>query len=237
MQSKDQAAKPSPDEHATRSEILRLVQRQGPISAVQLASALALSGAGIRRHLGWLETRGLIVERQLPVKNRGRGRPARLFVATEAAHQQLGASSHALAVDLLGYLGNLIGPGATEGFAEHRAGDLAQRYVASVEGAGIDPKNRAEALVAALNNDGFAASLRPGPGGTTLQLCQGHCPIQPVAAAYPEMCEAETKAFAGLLGVHVQRLATLAGGHHVCTTTVPLAAGLPLRPKPEQGAK
>ncbi|MDP9219241.1 MAG: transcriptional regulator, partial [Actinomycetota bacterium] len=35
------------------------------------------------------------------------------------------------------------------------------------------------------------------------------------------LCEAETEAFARLLGGHVQRLATLAHGEHVCTTYVP----------------
>jgi hypothetical protein len=61
----------------------------------------------------------------------------------------------------------------------------------------------------------------------TLQLCQGHCPVHQVAQAFPEFCEAETRAIGRLLGVHVQRLATLAGGEHVCTTCVPVALGIP----------
>jgi hypothetical protein len=46
--------------------------------------------------------------------------------------------------------------------------------------------------------------------------------VQHVAAQFPQLCEAETKAFSELLGVHVQRLATLAHGEHVCTTHIPL---------------
>ena len=45
--------------------------------------------------------------------------------------------------------------------------------------------------------------------------------MQHVAAEFPQFCEAETEAFSRLLGVHVQRLATLAHGDHVCTTFVP----------------
>jgi predicted ArsR family transcriptional regulator len=45
-----------------------------------------------------------------------------------------------------------------------------------------------------------------------------------VAAAFPELCEAETQAFAALLGTHVQRLATIARGDSACTTHVPLDA-------------
>jgi hypothetical protein len=86
---------------------------------------------------------------------------------------------------------------------------------------------RAEALAAALTVDGYAATVRPAAGsGSGLQhlgaqLCQGHCPVQHVAREFPELCEAETDAFSRLLGVHVQRLATLAHGEHVCTTHIP----------------
>lgn len=73
-------------------------------------------------------------------------------------------------------------------------------------------------------------AVRPAASGehshvstSGVQLCQGHCPVQHVAQEFPQFCEAETEAFARLLGVHVQRLATLAGGGHACTTYVPNA--------------
>ena len=57
-----------------------------------------------------------------------------------------------------------------------------------------------------------------------MQLCQHHCPIAHVATEFPQLCEAETRAFAELLGTHVQRLATIARGDAACTTHVPLEA-------------
>jgi len=215
------------EEHATRTAILRLVLRQGPTSAVQLAGELALAQAGIRRHLNVLESKGLIEERQPVAPNRGRGRPARYFVASQTAHEALAGGADTLAVDVLDYLNQLAGPAASKGFAKHRAGLLAKRYARRVSQAGPVPQERARALATALNEDGFAASLRAGPGGTTMQLCLGHCPIHQVAATYPEICEAETAAIADLLGIHVQRLATLAGGDHVCTTTLPMGGADP----------
>jgi len=86
---------------------------------------------------------------------------------------------------------------------------------------------RAQILAAALTANGFAASTRPVRAGAALagvQLCQGHCPVQHVATEFPQFCDAETDAFSRLLGVHVQRLATLAHGEHVCTTFIPLSA-------------
>ena len=45
-----------------------------------------------------------------------------------------------------------------------------------------------------------------------------------VATEFRQFCDAETEAISRLLGVHVQRLATLAGGEHVCTTFIPTGA-------------
>jgi predicted ArsR family transcriptional regulator len=77
-----------------------------------------------------------------------------------------------------------------------------------------------------MTEDGFAASARQVGAGsfTGVQLCQGHCPVGRVAEEFPQFCDAETEAISRLLGVHVQRLATLAGGAHVCTTFIPTSS-------------
>jgi len=120
------------------------------------------------------------------------------------------------------------GADAVDAFARQRNADLEARYAAQVAAGGDDVTARADALAAALTADGFAASTRPVEAGTPLagvQLCQGHCPVQHVATAFPAFCDAETDAFSRLLGVHVQRLSTLAHGEHVCTTFIPMSAG------------
>jgi len=77
----------------------------------------------------------------------------------------------------------------------------------------------AQALAGALTEDGYVASTLPSAIGE--QLCQHHCPVAHVAERFPQICEVETAAFSRLLGVHVQRLATIAHGDGVCTTHVP----------------
>jgi hypothetical protein len=85
-------------------------------------------------------------------------------------------------------------------------------------------------LAGVLAARGYAAQIREvGTGGhrgaqLSIQLCQHHCPIAHVAAEFPQLCEAETRAFAEVLGTHVQRLATIARGDSACTTHVPLEA-------------
>ena len=211
-------------ESRTRDRVLRVVSQEGPVSIPALAERLGLTETALRRHVDTLHAEGLVEPRE-PTGPRRRGRPAKAWVLTEHGHRTLVSDYDHLAGDALRFLGATVGEAAVQQFAEQRVAALEARYADRMASAGDDTAARAGALVDALNADGYAASARPmGTAGgrlTGIQLCQGHCPVQHVAAEFPQFCEAETEAFSRLLGVHVQRLATLAHGDHVCTTFVP----------------
>lgn len=211
-------------EAGTRDTILQLIAERGPVTAASLARILYLTPAAIRRHIGALEEDGLIEVHTARRPGRAtRGRPARHYVTTNRGQSELSSSSPEVATKALAFIRDELGEDAVERFAAIQMGELENRFRPVVEQAGEDMTRRAAALVGALNDEGFAASLRAvGPRGYALQLCQGHCPVMDVAGQFPELCEAETRVFSNLLGVHVQRLATLAGGDHVCTTHIPL---------------
>ena len=83
----------------------------------------------------------------------------------------------------------------------------------------------ADALADALSANGYASTTETighGPDVLGVQICQHHCPVAHVAAEFPQLCEAETRAFERVLGTYVQRLATIAHGDGVCTTHVPV---------------
>ncbi|WP_084102652.1 metalloregulator ArsR/SmtB family transcription factor [Demequina sp. NBRC 110051] len=204
----------------TRDRVLGLIASAGPITAAWLAEELGVTPAGVRRHLGALVDDGLIAEQDQPGTHvRGRGRPAKSYVATTEGQRSLTTAYSAVAVDAVTFMrehGNL------DEFVEGKLAQLEASVRDSVPSeAPMD--ERVQALAAALADQGYATSVRPGPGGYTVQLCQGHCPVQSIAEQAPEWCEAETRVFSRLLDVHVQRLSTLAGGAHVCTTTIPVA--------------
>ena len=223
------------DDRDTRTRVRALVVSQGPIDAARLAAELELTPAGVRRHLQALVTAGEIAERVVAVTGpRGRGRPPREYVATTVGQEHLPDTSGQLAVEALGYLADVLGREQLTLFADRRLAELEATYRPVVEAAGEDVQARASALAAAMTADGFAASTRRSPGALpVLQLCQGHCPVQQVAVHFPELCEAETRLIARLLGVHVQRLATIASGGHACTTSVPLLGPVTI-PTPTQ---
>lgn len=227
-------------ERRTRDRICREVLARGPVTAAELAGLLGLTPAAVRRHLDLLLADEFVAVWEGPAgtRGRGRGRPARRFVVTDAGHAALSSAYDDLAASALRYLARVAGDGAVRQFADERVAELEHRYRPVVDSAGALPVRRAQALAAALSGDGYVASTRSlEVSGTQVgtQLCQGHCPVQHVAQKFPQLCEAETEAFSRLLGVHVQRLATLAHGEHVCTTHVPNAAAAP-EPVPERAA-
>ncbi|MCB2413880.1 winged helix-turn-helix transcriptional regulator [Demequina sp. TTPB684] len=207
----------------TRERILSLIASAGPITAAALAEKLSLTSAAVRRHLGALIDDGLIADHELPhLADRGRGRPARSFVATSEGQRALQSAYSEVAREAVNYLRDR---GDLTDFVEAHAARL-EASLAGVVDHQAPIADRVEALSSALADLGYATSVRPGPGGHTIQLCQGHCPVQEIAQVAPEWCEAEARAFSSVLNVHVQRLSTLAQGAHVCTTTIPLTPAL-----------
>ena len=205
----------------------RLVQESGPLTAAALAERLQLSAAAVRRHLDALVAEGIFVEvepRSSSLRPRGRGRPARAYALTDAGRASFGHAYDDLASTALRYLRDTGGEAAVVAFAEHRANTLADRIsaqLAAPEYAHADSRDKAGLVAAALTAEGYAATVAPaGNAGQGSQICQHHCPVVHVAAEFPQLCEAETRALSAVLGANVQRLATIAHGDGVCTTHV-----------------
>ncbi|WP_216216480.1 helix-turn-helix transcriptional regulator [Amycolatopsis aidingensis] len=218
-------------EGRTRHEVARLLLEQGPMTAVAVAEQLGISPTAVRRHLDALLTDGEAETRQASRRvPRGRGRPAKQFLLTESGRARFGHAYDDLAVAAIRFLAEHAGEDAVRTFAQRRMASLVEPHREAVARAS-EPAARAEALAAALTREGYAASTRQVGAGE--QLCQHHCPVAHVAAEFPQLCEAETEAFAQLLGTHVQRLATIARGDAACTTHVPVSpAGNPDAKRP-----
>ncbi|MPY83024.1 MAG: helix-turn-helix domain-containing protein [Actinophytocola sp.] len=216
-------------EGRTRHEVARLLLERGPITAAAVAAQLGISPTAVRRHLDALHADGEAETRDASSRGRrGRGRPAKSFLLTDSGRARFGHAYDDLAVSAIRFLAEHGGKDAIRAFAEHRVAALVGPHREAILGVS-DPEERALALAAALTREGYAASTQriAGSGqrepmaGASAQLCQHHCPVAHVAAEFPQLCEAETAAFAELLGTHVQRLATIARGDAACTTHVP----------------
>lgn len=239
----------APTEHEaprdTRDRLVEAISAHGPITARRLADMFGLTSAAVRRHLALLQDEGVIAEHDVPVRRRGRGRPSKAFVLSAQAHETLPGGYDDLAVLALDELAARGGTEAVDQLAERRVADWQREVERRAEaqreaGCDITPAQKLQILADLLTERGFATTVRPltvpvrtaGPHGQerprtlmAAQLCHGHCPVHAVAARHPELCEAETRAIARIIGAPVQRLATLAQGAHACTTHVPLTEG------------
>ncbi|WP_344863319.1 metalloregulator ArsR/SmtB family transcription factor [Planomonospora alba] len=205
-------------ETGTRARVARLILEHGPVTAAALGERLGLTPAAVRRHLDALLAEGMIEPRTArPRGQRGRGRPAKLFAITDAGRSAFEHAYDGLAGSALRFLADRLGEEAVTEFARSQVSGLIGRLRGEMQD--VPASERVRVLAEALSADGYAASAsRAALGGE--QLCQHHCPVAHVAAEFPQLCEAETEAFAQILGTPVQRLATIAHGDGVCTTHV-----------------
>ena len=200
----------------TRDAIARSILENGPSTASTLSKRLALTPAGIRRHLDLLVADGILEARDPRVGSiRGRGRPSKVFLMTDEGRSQFEHTYDDLAVAALKFMAAQSGDHLVTAFAESRAEDIERKATPFL----AKRTKKVDALATFLTEQGYAASVEKR--GTGEEICQHHCPIAHVAAQYPQLCEAETQAFSRLLGTHVQRLATIAHGDGVCTTFIP----------------
>ena len=213
-------------EDRTRDLVARAILENGPATAVSLAAKLHITPAGIRRHLDNLIAEGVLTAREpfhSAKDSRGRGRPSKVFVMTDAGREKFEHTYVDLAVSALRFMASKGDKTLVKEFARSRAEDITRR-AAQILANKKNLSEKSDALAKFLTDDGYAANNHSQ--GIGEELCQNHCPIAHVAAQFPELCEAETQAFSDLLGTHVQRLATIAHGDGVCTTFIPNSKNL-----------
>jgi predicted ArsR family transcriptional regulator len=207
------------DDVRTRDAVARSILENGPSTAAALSEKLGFTPAGIRRHLDALVADGVLEAREPhSALIRGRGRPSKVFVMTDNGREKFEHSYDDLAVAALKFMSAQVGEQSIKAFAESRADDIIKKGSLSL----AKKSHKSEALANFLSEQGYAANVVSKSHGE--EICQHHCPIAHVAAEFPQLCEAETRAFSELLGTHVQRLATIAHGDGVCTTFIPKPA-------------
>jgi predicted ArsR family transcriptional regulator len=202
-----------PGEAAER--VARALLQAGPSTAAELAAALDMTSAGVRRHLTALTEEGLVVAHDRapygPSPKRGRGRPSSVYALTAEGRSACDQAYDDLALSVLRFLAAEYGDDAVDAFARQRA----ERLAHDMTGTSATPVEVAQMLTEA----GYAAVVEP-MGAVTVQLCQHNCPVVDAAREFPALCEAETAELSRVMGRHVTRLATLAHGDEVCTAVL-----------------
>lgn len=201
----------------TRRAILNLIKRQGPLDALAVAKALALTPAAIRLQLGRLEEDGLLVHSDEMPDGARRGRPRHVYELTSAAEALYPKRYGDLTTELLGYLG---GPGASqvdELFEQRRLRRVAGALPRT---ANLPFDEQVAALTAILDEDGYLADAEKLPDGSW-RITEHNCAILTVAHGFSQACSSELAFIRDALpGATVRRVAHLMDGAHVCAYEV-----------------
>ena len=199
---------------STRRAVLVTLKRQGVMQAGELASELASprllfasSSAGSRRT-------GSSSHRSDPD---GRGRPAHRYELTPAAEALFPKRYGDLTAELLGYLGGPKSNEVSRLFERRRRRRL---HDAEPRLAGLALEEQVAELTRILDEDGYLADVvRLDDGGW--RITEHNCAILSVATGYRQACTSELAFIREALpSGHVERVAHLLDGAHVCSYEV-----------------
>ena len=185
---------------------LKLAQR---LTAKQLAERIGLSLNAVRHHLKELETAGLVGYVR---EHRGVGAPVFSYGLTAAGELMFPRRYQETLTALLEQMVQRDGRQAAVGLLEAHFADLASRLTAELVGRG--PAERLQALGRALSDEGYMAEVHTGPGEGT--LTEHNCAISAVAERFPEICAAEARFVAHVLGAEVERRGHMLSGCSNC---------------------
>ena len=173
----------------SRRRVLAYLRKTRAASADEIASALDVTPADARHHLGILVGDGLVTV--TGDRREGRGRPAKLYALSSAlAGDNLPGLLDAALSEWLGPLG--------EAERSEALRSLARRVGEAWAGEWPSMAKRLSRTVERLNKLHYAARWEAGAEGPRVIL--GQCPYAAIIAKHPELCQMD----AGMLELALQ---------------------------------
>ena len=192
-----------------RNEVLVQLKMARRLTAKGLAERLGASLNAIRHHLKELEAAGLVAYER---ENRGVGAPAFAYGLTPSAETLFPRRYEETLTTLLDQMVQRDGRQAAVALLEAHFAELARRL--NSELAGCSPGERLYALGRVLSDEGYMAEVHTsGAGGT---LTEHNCAIPAVAERFPEICAAEARFLAEVLGTQLERREHMLSGCSSC---------------------
>jgi len=177
-------------------ELLDLIRRRGPLTVVEMAEMLGVTGTAIRNRLTRLMATGLVERR---AEHTGRGRPRHRYQASVEAHKRLGQNYADLAVALWEEMMGTVADRKLRRVLFTRLTDrLADMYRTRVTGDGWE--GRLVQLSHVLHDRGVEAEVARDDAGLPPLLRQHSCPYYELAEVDRAICALERKMFEKVLG-------------------------------------
>src|SRR5262245_43416801 len=193
-----------------RTAIIDLLKANGAMSVGRLAVELEVSKVCVRRHLGLLESDGLVAFEE---ERHERGRPRFIYRLTDKAARLFPQIYDEFAKEALTAVRRNFGDDALRRVLRSRADELIAQFEEKLGGRNFD--ERLKSLTREINAKGYLADARRLKDGS-YRLRQRNCPIESVAVAYPQVCEEELRVYREVLGCEVVCECRIADGARKC---------------------
>jgi DeoR family suf operon transcriptional repressor len=194
----------------TRGEIITALKKAQPLTAKELASMFGVTPNALRRHLKELETEGIVrYQREI----RGVGGPVFAFSLTDAGEALFPRAYERALAEVLDLVREQQGDEGLVQLFQRRWDEIARVARPELEQLPVD--QRATRLAELLTSLGYMAEAHPGSGALPV-LTEHNCAIRVIAERFPEVCAAEERFIADLLGTPVTRQAHIAKGANCC---------------------
>ena len=202
-----------------RGDVLVAVKRAQPISAKELAADFGVTPNAVRRHLKELEQEGLVRSAR---EVRGVGGPVLAYSLTDAGEALFPRAYDETLSSVLELVRLQRGTdGVVDLFHERWArvaGDAKEQL------ASLPLSERTQLLAELLTSHGYMAEAA-GPEGQDALIREHNCVLRSIAEKFPEVCVAEERFLAEVLGAVVERRKHIASGASCCEYCVRESAG------------
>jgi DeoR family suf operon transcriptional repressor len=192
-----------------RGAVLLQLKRGRELTAKDLASRLGLSLNAVRHHLKELELEGLVGHQRL---HRGVGAPVFVYRLSAGGEALFPRRYGQALTAMLDHVVEHEGRDAAVALLESYFGTLARRLRGDL--AGADPEERLQAVAKALSEEGYMAEGTAQAGSGV--LVEHICALPAVAERFPEICAAEARFLAEVLGGRVNRREHIMSGCPAC---------------------
>ena len=194
----------------TRGEIIVALKKAQPLTAKELAEQFGVTPNALRRHLKELELEGVVrYSREI----HGVGGPEFAFSLTDAGEALFPRSYERTLTEVLDLVREQQGDEGIVQLFQRKWDDIASVARPELERLPVD--QRATRLAELLTSLGYMAEARPVSGALPV-LTEHNCAIRLIAERFPEVCAAEERFIADLLGAPVTRQAHIAKGANCC---------------------
>jgi DeoR family transcriptional regulator, suf operon transcriptional repressor len=192
-----------------RGALLIELKKARRLTAKGLSAQLGVSLNAVRHHLKELEAEGLI---EFEREYHGVGAPAFSYRLTQAGEAVFPRRYEATLSDFVDHVVEREGRAGAVAVLEGRYAALTRRLQEQLDG--VAPDERLAIVARLLTEEGYMAEATTTAGVGT--LTEHNCAIRAVAQRFPEICAAEAKFLAAVLGADVHREAHILSGCNAC---------------------